>query len=318
MHGPGFHRSLLIRASSLVALGAQLVVIPPSISTASAHTLAPSTSSFDELMLKAEEQRAAGAHAESAALYGQAFRARPEAERADKIGEITIRNAMTDYDLAAASKPDLALLQAQAQLLDEFLTARRQQPVKRSKKPVVPQDLVDELARLQARIAELQAAEREAAEAAAREEVEAEPSSQPEPAPEPAGDRSTARADAAILGAGVASFVGGAALVASGAVFLSRTRESADDRLAALDAEPLYTDAQRQTYRASVEDWQQQWKSVSLGLLVGGAALAAGGIGLTSWGIVRMRKHRAGPGSRAALVPTLGRRQVGASIRVVF
>lgn len=307
---------------SILAI-APLVLLPGPASAARAHTLAPAAASFDELMLQAEDQRAAGAYAESAALYGQAFRARPQAQRADQIGEITLRNAMTDYDQAVAAKPEVVLLTAQARLLDEFLAARREaQAAARAKKaktvPEVPQDLVDELVRVEARIAELrEEAERRAAEEAASQEVEPAPaSSATSQADEPPASR---KVESAILGVGLASFVGGIGLIAGGAWNLGQTRKHVDAQLAALAAEPLYTDEQRQTYRAGLTDWQQQWRGVSTGLIVGGAVLAAAGIGLTSWGVVRMRKHRAGSnGTRASLTPTLGRGYAGAVIDVAF
>lgn len=134
---------------------------------------APATD-VEPLLTEAEAKRAAGAHAEAAALYGQAYRARPEAERADAAGEAAVRNAMDDYEAATAKAPgeapELELVEAQAELLAEFLDARTKaraaaQIAHTVPVPEVPQDLVEALDRLHARIDELvaQAAEPEAA-----------------------------------------------------------------------------------------------------------------------------------------------------------
>jgi hypothetical protein len=307
----GFHRSPTARAVILVAAGAYLALFPPALPTALAHASTPSASSFDDLMIQAEEKRAAGVYAESAALYGQAYRARSDAERADQIGEITVRNAMADYDLVSPSKPDLALLEAEAQLLDEFLADRREAQV-----PEVPQDLVEELARLDAQIAELREAERKAAEEAAKPEPEPEPELEIEPLPEPEpGPTGTSKADAAILSVGLVTLVGGTALIASGAWNFVQIRKRGDAQLDALDAN-AYVD--EPGYRSELDDWQQQWRGAATALVVTGAVLAGTGIGLTSWGIVRMRKHRSPSSARAAFIPAIGRQHLGVRLTVAF
>lgn len=325
MHAFDLHRSSPLRAIVLVIVSAHLVLLPPLVPAAWAHGLAPADATYDDLMVHAERKRAAGAYAESADLYGQAYRARPEAERADAIGEIMVRSAMADYDLASPSESDLVLLEAEAGLLEDFLAARREaQAVARAKKarkvPEVPQDLVDELERLKAHIAELREAERKVAE---EPEPEPAPALEPEPELEPLPPSEPGRApipksDAAILGVGLASFVGGAALIGVGSSSFVQSGKTADAALDALDAEPEYTNAQRQTYRDGLEDWQQEWRNFSTAFLVSGAVLAAAGMGLTSWGIVRMRKHRSRAGSRAALAPALGRRHVGVWFTAAF
>jgi hypothetical protein len=324
------HRSPPLRAIAMLIVGAPLVLLPPLSSTAQAHALAPSASSFDDLTARADDRRAAGAYAESAALYGQAYRARPERQRADQIGEITIRSAMTDYELAWAARPDLALLEAEAQLLEDFLEARRKAQAtaqaKHAKKlPEVPQDLVDELDRLKTRIAEQRDGERKAVTEAATPEPELKPwaerkpePSAPipvEPVPTPIARR---KGDAAIHGVGLGAVVGGTALIAGGAGTLARTKEIGDARLRALDADPCYTDAQRHAYRSALGDWQQHWRNTSTALVVTGAVLAATGIGLTSWGIVRVRKHRSRSRSHAAVTPALARQHLGVRLTVVF
>lgn len=144
----------------------------------------PAGSDFDELMASAEERRAAKAYAEAAERFGQAFRARPEAARGDAEAEAAVRNALVDYEIASeqVGGDELAVRQAEAELLAEFLDARRKaraaaQIAHAVPVPEVPQDLVEALAALGARIDVLI----EEAEAA---RVAAEQTPPPEPEPE--------------------------------------------------------------------------------------------------------------------------------------
>lgn len=141
---------------------------------------------FDSLVREAEERRAAKAYAEAAQLYGRAFRARPEAARGDAEAETAVRNALVDYEIATeqVGGDELALREAEAELLAEFLDARRKaraaaQIAHAVPVPTVPQDLVEALEALHARIDVLIAeAEAEAARLAA------EQAPTPTPAPE--------------------------------------------------------------------------------------------------------------------------------------
>jgi hypothetical protein len=168
----------------------EAVVAEPVVPAAEPDASQPS---FDELMARADRERAAGSHALSAALYAQAYRARPEAERADPVGETTLRNAMADYDLASATDPELELLEAQAELLDEFLVARRRARASAQiehalEVPEVPQDLALALERLNVRIAELPEPEPEPEEPIAvpvQTVIERATETQPKLAPRP-------------------------------------------------------------------------------------------------------------------------------------
>jgi hypothetical protein len=146
---------------------------PAAVPVQTAEPSEPPSTAFDDAIAQADERRAAGAHAESAALYGQAYRARPEGQRADAAGEAAVRNAMAEYDLAATGDAELELRQAQAELLDEFLDDRRRAraaaQIAHAEVPEVPQDLVPALEGLWARVDELVAAAEQA------EQVEAAP-----------------------------------------------------------------------------------------------------------------------------------------------
>lgn len=316
---PSPARALAVAVAVTLAL--PLVPSAPLVSTARAGALAPTSPSYGDLMVEAGAKRDAGAHAEAAALLGQAYRARLEQERADEVGENTVRAAMLDYELATSSEAELAVLEAQAELLREFLDARRHgQEAARAKRarkvPEVPDDLVAQLERLDARIAELRAQQQ--AEAAAREEVEPAPVSEADPPSTEQSSRDRGRTrDGLLLGFGLASLVGGAGLIGGGAWNFVRITERGNARVAALDAEPRYTVEQRLTYSQALDDWRAQWRGISTALVASGVFLAAAGLGLTAWGIVRMRKRRSTV-ARAALAPAVGRRHLGLTLDVTF
>lgn len=298
-----------------LALAVLVSTLGPS-APARAVVLAPSSSSYGELMVEAAAKRDAGAHAESAALFGRAYRARPLAERADDVGENTIRAAMTDYDLASSAQPEL--VEAQAELLREFIDDRRAllaAPNRGRKLPEAPQDLVEELARLEALVAERRADQQAAAEAAA---FQPEPEPEPEPAPAPAPTATVDRRPAlALIGVGVASFAGGVALIGGGAWNRVQITERANARVAALDAEPRYTPEQRQAYGDTLDQWRGKWRTISTVVIAGGSVLAAAGIGLTAYGVLRLRRARTA-GARAALVPALGPRELGLRLTIAY
>lgn len=316
---------------SMPVLFLMLVIIctqPGRWASARGTTSTRVATSYQDLLTEAENKRVAGAHAEAAALCGRAYRARPETERANEIGKAIVERAMTDYTLAQASKPDLVLLEAQAQLLDEFITARLAVQLDAQSKnakmvPEVPQDLVEELGRLNTRIGTQREAEREAFEEA--HENEPIPKTVPAPVPErelaraPKPTRTAARKrDALFLGIGITSVVGSTALLAVGARSFVWTRERYTAKLEGLDAEPQYTNEQRQGYRKDLARWQRQWSDISTALVVTGVLFAATGIGLTSHALARMRKQPSPTASRASLAPSLSRQHLGLQLDVTF
>lgn len=166
----------------------------PAEPAAPAQPVDSSAPGFEQLSAQADERHAAGAHAESAALYGRAFRSRPDPQRGDATGEAAVRSAMVEYELAATKGDELALRQEELELLEEFLEARRRTraaaqidhvvPV-----PEVPEDLLKAVDALQLRIAELAEQQRIAEEeAVAPESIEPDPgvgSTKPKLAPRP-------------------------------------------------------------------------------------------------------------------------------------
>lgn len=98
-----------------------------------APTAVEPSESYEALIAEAEAQREAGAHARAATLYTRAYRARPEADRADDLGLFIVKNAIADYRLALARTPSTpeeteehgVLLEQEAALLDDVIRARR-------------------------------------------------------------------------------------------------------------------------------------------------------------------------------------------------
>ncbi|MEM9456501.1 MAG: hypothetical protein AAGF11_20140 [Myxococcota bacterium] len=263
-------------------------------------------------MLRAERMRDAGSYAESADLFARAYRARPEAERADLTGEITVKSALADYRLARAEEPEnLTLLEAQADLMREFIDARARSLGKGEASLVVAQ-MEEELEEL---LEVIEQRSRESEEAALVENGEKQPEPEPEPEPRidegplPAAaalrpstsstdDRPPARgtaADFAILGTGLAFVAGGMPFLIGGAVNFAQLEDKADARLAELDADPDYTEEEREAYReGELQEWRSQWRSRATGMVVGGALATAAGVGLVTWAAIRLRRKRPG------------------------
>lgn len=169
--------------------------------------------SFGELTKQAEEHRAAGRHAEAAQAFAAAYESLGEQDQRGLRGEITIGNALDDYRRAQEQQPESrGLLFQEAALLERY----------GKRMGGLPEGLGKELERVKARVADLHRAEeeRKAEERLAEEERRAKEAkaakaakAEPEPIePEP---RSRRPANFAILGVGLASVVGGTALVAT-------------------------------------------------------------------------------------------------------
>lgn len=306
---PFGHARALAFVVALPCLGA-----PPCLAATSRATAAtePTSRSYKELMHEAEAKQAAGAYAESGALFAEAYRSRPPEKRADDVGEITVESALAAYQLASEQAPDdIDLLDARARLLDEFLTARE-----RAKPQAVPQAMRDELEQVRTQIAALREAER-----SAREEP-VEPESAPAtsiPVETPPDKRTNPKVDVTLLTLGLASVVGGTVVLAVGARNSSQIDARGDEGLAALDAVPEYTEPQRQEFRDAVAAWEQDNRATARGLIVGGAVLAAAGVGLTVSGLVRMAKRRklATPHSARA-TPLVSREHFGLQLTLDF
>lgn len=306
---PGHARLLAL------VVGLPCLAAPPCLAATSRVTAAtePTAPSYKELMREAEAKQGVGAYAESAALFAEAYRSRPPKKRADDVGEITVESALADYRLASEQAPaDIELLEARAALLEEFLTAREQADPK-----AVPQAMRDELEQVRTQIGERREAERRA-----REDVlEPEPTPQAAiPVEAPTSKTTNPKVNATLLTLGLASVVGGTVVLAVGARNSSQIDARVDEQLAALAAVPEYTEGQRQEFRDAIAAWEQDNRATARGMIVGGAVLAAAGVGLSAWGLVRIghdRKHDQ-PSRTAWATPVLSREHIGLQLRIGF
>ena len=287
---------LLAMVLALASFGAA------SLMPLTAATAPESTPNFEELTAKAEEHRAAGRYAESAQAFAAAYESLGDQAQSGLRGEITIGNALDDYRRAQEQSPEsLGLLFQESALLERY----------GKRLGGLPEELGKELERVKTRVADLhraeedrkaeeRLAERRTAEKRLEEEQRAKPEPKTEPEPVEGAPRSRRVATFAILGAGLVSVTGGTAMLASGAWNIANVRRRGDEKLAAIEAAPGGSEQERNALRGDVEEWQGQWRRIGTGLAVGGAVLAAAGIGLSTWAVVRMRKDQ--PSSERASV----------------
>jgi hypothetical protein len=307
---------------AVVLAGAQLMSLP----AVAVAVVAPADpqgdpQAFAERRSRAEEQRAAGRYSESARSFASAYDALSEREQAGLKGEIAVSNAVDDFKLAQEQAPEeLALLAEEVALLERFEGNPK-------RKEAMPVGLAEELARVKARVEEVRRVREEAAAAEERRKAEeqrkAEEAAKAEEqrkAQTGADDRVEVLDDeppprrkggAAILGVGVASMVGGVALVASGAWNLGNVRRRGDELLATIEAEAGGTPEMRDALRGEVEAWRKDWRGIGTGLVVGGAVLAAAGVGLATWGVVRMRRGKPRAGKVSVVRPMVSGRGFG-------
>jgi hypothetical protein len=308
-------------SSYLSFILALVVAGPGAVSLASpASAAAPAKEAkYSELTTQAQAHRAAGRYAEAAQAFAAAYDALDEREQRGLKGEITIGNAMDDYRSAQEQAPEsMGLLFQEAALLERY----------GERIGGLPEDLGKELERVKAKMEELRRAaderaaqerrateeERRVAQEAKQPEVVPEPIDerakvkQPEVAPEPIDERAKVKkvrsrraTDFAILGVGLTAFVGGTAVVAGGVWNLGNVEQRRNALLGALDANAGGTPQMREDLRDEIEGWHDRWRGIGTGLAVSGGVLAAAGIGLTTWGVLRRSKGKqsAGPVSVA-------------------
>ena len=158
---------------------------------------------------------------------------------------------------------------------------------------------------------------RDAEEAAEAEAAEAETVREPMVDERPASRMGHRKADGAIIGCGLASLVGGAALIGGGAWNFSKVDRQGSSRRAALEQAQL-TEAEREDYRSELGDWQEQWRGTATGLVVAGSVLAAAGAGLMTWGLVRTQRGRGAKPRASSAAPVASREQVGVAMVMRF
>ncbi|MEM9452631.1 MAG: hypothetical protein AAGF11_00530 [Myxococcota bacterium] len=125
-----------------------------------------------------------------------------------------------------------------------------------------------------------------------------------------------------LLSVGVAATGAGAALIAEPVAFgREADRDIRDARVQADQTQDDVPGFDYDGYASVVDDYEQQASRRNISMIVGGSALAAGGIAMSVVGIVKLVKGRRGEAKsaqRAQLVPTLSRSRVGLSLSTRF
>lgn len=245
----------------------------------------------NELMARGEAHRAAGNHTEAARAYAAAFDALAQRERPDADERLAVNLAVDELVLAQEADPEnLALLEEEAALLGRY----------EARHGAVSPGLARELVRVTGKIDELRPQEvtttAEAEAEAPGSEVGVTPGREPvEPVD---GEHALAGSPSppqspwyewTLVGSGTAAFVGGIGLVGAGAWTFGAADERRDRQIDALEANP-YPD--ETGLREQLDQWHRRGRNLATWRVVGGAALAGVGIGLTSWGAWRLRRQR--------------------------
>lgn len=297
-------------------IGSLGIVLSPSLAYA-AERMAPNADGvdYDGLMAAADSERTRGEHAAAARSYTAAYQALPEADQPGLMGELAIDNALVEYGEAHEEQPEeLALLEEPLALLDAFIETRARAHAAGLAEAVPPR-LEQERERLRAMLEEARIASMPEPEEPVDEVSPISPVIEDEPTQDRPGNR---KADVTIVASGVALLVGGAALVGSGIWNFATVNRQVQSRRTALDA-GLFTDEAQDEFLADLSQWENRWRGTATGLVVAGSILAATGVGLTTWGAVRMRRNgRASKRQASVGVPLVSRGRVGVVLTVDF
>lgn len=334
-------RSIVARrlASSPLVVGMWLnVTVAASrawATTEPAETTVEQPTTYAELTRNAMAHEDAREYADAARSFSAAFALLREEAQFGLEGEITVNNAVDNYQRAQQEGSEfLVLLEQEAQLLEQF-TRIRSTAHEAGKADPMPPEFTLELERVRAKIDEFRRVQEQAraaelarareairaAKADAREQEDDGHQVAPEPAPPPPVepepvDLSRRKVTAALLGSGLVAVVGGASVLGGGIWVFGAAEERHDDQLTMLDRDEYPDEA---TIRERLEQWHNRGRGIATGLTVGGAVLAGVGIGLTTWGAVRLRRRGPGSDHRASLiVPMASSRSVCVTAAVKF
>lgn len=228
--------------------------------------------SFDALMADADAARSNNDSSAALRLHVRAHRALAPADRVGLMGEIAIENALDDLDASPMPEEDGAALHPWlVQAVDERQAAHR-----RDEAGPVPERWLTTLEALTP------------PEPPPEPEVEAPIAPAPvDPAP---ARRTTPTRDRALLGTGIGLTLAGAGLLGGGIAVLGRVADQPEEPQWPSPSAAQSPEAD--AYRDDLDQWQSRGRGIGTGLIVGGALVATGGIVLTTWSAVRMRKQR--------------------------
>lgn len=283
--------------------------------------------SFDELIARAEQERAQTKYEDSGRSYVAAYHSLSLEDRVGLKGEIAVENALASYRLAYKVRPELVFLEQPVLLLEEFAEVRGQAHLAGRAK-AVPLRLRAELARATKRLGDARAIMvTEPAETSAEPTVAGEVPPSPVSSPSSANSASPANSpeerrklgeDIAILATGVASLTTGFVLLGRGAWLSDEINRMVDRRVDAL----LYRDLSASTveeYWTYLQSWKQTSRGVARKLMVAGSLLAVAGGSLSLWGGLRLaRRIRGSKRQVRVALPVVWRGQVDVAVSLAF
>lgn len=300
----------------LVLAGGPAMVPASALAEAPAVTEAALVDEGNAGMDEGDRHAEAGDHAAAARAYAKAYVTYSQRAKTDTKEKQALSLALDEFGLAQAAEPEnIGLLAEEAALLERYeermgeltpaLAMERERVTART------EELREQAA---ARFEELR--KRKAAEAAAAE-AEAAKEEQEEIEPEVRLEKPAARTDkggVVLVSVGAVSLAGGVALLANGVWNIGKARRRGDELLETIDGSENGTPEMRGELRQEVADWQTQWRIVGTGLAVGGAMVAAVGVGLMSVGIVRMRRNKRMGGHAWVVGPVMSGGEVGITV----
>lgn len=240
---------------------------------------------------KADAAHEAGRLSEAADLYAQAYRAMSAEER-EAVGAFVVGVALDDLKAVWTATSDPAYAKKAAALLEEY----------ESEAGTFSEELAAHRAWIEEAIAAAEPID---------EPIADDGTSEPfgdEPQPPIRDHEAPARRDVVgpiLVGVGAAAAVGGAVMVALGAPLGDEAERSRRDAL----ADPRFleaSEADQQLFRMQYADYVSSEKKRGTGLVAGGAVLLVAGVGLATYGIVRLATRRRSPGTSARIRPIVG------------
>lgn len=276
-------------ACGVALLAASLVLAAPRPAFASS-VFGPGEDATS-LVVAADAAHEAGRLAEAADLYRRAYTAMSPEER-EALGAVVVGVALDDLKATFTATSDAAYARTAGELLDML---------ERDAGGSLPDDLVTH----RTWIDEALAAE------SAREEPPADDPTEGVATPEepaPRGDREPAGREIAgpvLVAAGAAAAVGGIVMLAVGAPLGDKAERAREDAL----ADPRFmaaAPADQELFSMQYADYVGAEKKRGTGLIAGGAVLLVVGVGVATYGVVRLVQHRRRGSTTARVQPIVG------------
>lgn len=282
-------------ACGVAVLAASLVLATPRPAFASSATGASAFGPSEDatsLVVQADAAHEAGRLVEAADLYTRAYRAMSAEER-EALGAVVVGVALEDLKATYTTTSDAAYARTAGELLDAFESD-------------VGGALPDDVAAHRSWIDDALAGAEPEDEPEVDDPTDA--SITPEPTPGDRGERDRSGREIAgpvLVAVGAAAAIGGVVMLALGAPLGDDAEASRDAAL----ADPRFTSASpsdQMIFQMQYEDYVDAEKKRGTGLVAGGAVLLVIGVGLATYGVVRLVKHRRAASTAARVSPIAG------------